>query len=526
MSMKRLKRGSVGLAVVALVALGVPGIAGAAAKSSSSGTPTIKSFKASPSSLASAGGSVTLSATVTGGTTCALSSTTTVPGLPPTVTCGTISVPLTLPANTTTKAVSYKFTLSATATKTAKATTTVKVAALVPPSVVSFSATPTSLPQTGGSATLSASVTGATSCAFSVSPTVTGLPDTVPCTSGTATVPVTLPANTTTKAAKYTFALSAIGATTVKATSVNVTVAAKAKTKSPKPKVISFTAAPQTLQADGGPVLLAAEVSSGNLCTFSSAPTNPIINGFPVTEGCPLGSASTTVNLGPNIGYSPETFTFNLKVTAPTGSGTATKSVTVTIEPEPTSLTISPTTSSIAPGGSQTYVVTGYDEDNNSLGVDTDATLDISGTGTCEGFTCTANDAGSYTVTATDGFATADATLNVDAVASLTLSPNTSTIAPDGSQTYVVTGYDADGNNLGPDINATLAIAPDGSCTGYTCTASALGPHTVTGTDGTATGQASLAVEDCSNLVPYADLEGCDLSGQNLNGIDLTGADL
>ncbi len=40
----------------------------------------------------------------------------------------------------------------------------------------------------------------------------------------------------------------------------------------------------------------------------------------------------------------------------------------------------------------------------------------------------------------------------------------------------------------------TFSIAPDGSCTGNSCTASNAGAHTVTGTDGAATGTASLTV--------------------------------
>ena len=487
MSIRRVKRGSVGLAVVALVSLGIPGIAGAAANSSTSAKPTVSGFTASPTSLASAGGSVTLSATVTGATSCELSSTKAAPGLPETVSCpsGQVSVPLTLPANTTTKAISYKLTLSATATKTAKADTTVTVAALIPPVVSSFSATPTSLAQTGGSVTLSATVTGTTSCVFSVSPAVSGLPQTVPCTGGSGSVSVTLPANTATKAATYKFALSAVGATTVNATSVTVTVAAKAKTtKPPKPKVISFTANPQTLQADGGYVELTATTTNGGLCTITAL---TLVYGFPDYTTCITGQATDQVHFVPNLGSTAETYTFTITVKGASGSGTAKSTTTVTVQPAPTSLTISPASSSIVPGGSQTYVVTGKDANGNNLGPDTGARLEISGTGTCDGFTCMANDAGNYTVTASDGLATADATLTVAAIASLAISPASSSIVPGGSQTYIVTGKDANGNNLGPDTAATLTISPDGSCTGMQCTASTMGPHTVTATDGTVT---------------------------------------
>lgn len=111
--------------------------------------------------------------------------------------------------------------------------------------------------------------------------------------------------------------------------------------------------------------------------------------------------------------------------------------------------------------------------------------------------------AGSYLVTATytgaDGFISSSdsASLQVNAgpLASLALSPSTASITAGGSQAYTATGSDQYGNSLG-DVTAqtTFAVSPDGTCTKATCTATAAGPHTVTGTDGTATGTAALTV--------------------------------
>ena len=338
-------------------------------------------------------------------------------------------------------------------------------------------------------------------------------------------MPLTLPANTTTKAASYTLTLSATATKTTKATTT-VTVAAKSETKTPKPVVTSFTASPQTLGADGGYIVLTATTKSGGLCNIAAS---SLVYGFPDHTTCITGSATTSVNMAPNLGSTAETYTFTITVNPASGtSKPAKKSVTVTVDPSPASLKISPTSSMIQIDGSQTYVVKSYNKDGKSLGVDTDATLAISGTGTCNGFTCTASDLGDYTVTATDGTATVDATLNVEAVASLTLSPDDSTIALGNSEDYTVAGLDENGNNLGNDTNATLAITPDGACTGYSCTASEVGVHTVTATDGNAIGQATLNVSTlgCSDLVPYADLEGCNFSAQDLSDLDLTGANL
>lgn len=65
----------------------------------------------------------------------------------------------------------------------------------------------------------------------------------------------------------------------------------------------------------------------------------------------------------------------------------------------------------------------------------------------------------------------------------IAISPSTATIAAGGSQPFTTQALDALGNNRG-DVTAgtTFTIAPNGSCTGATCTATIGGPHTVTAT--------------------------------------------
>ena len=72
--------------------------------------------------------------------------------------------------------------------------------------------------------TLSANVSNTTSCVFSVTPALTGLPATVSCTSGAGSVHVTVPANALATPKTYAFELSAVGTKTVKAPAA-VTVA-------------------------------------------------------------------------------------------------------------------------------------------------------------------------------------------------------------------------------------------------------------------------------------------------------------
>jgi len=115
--------------------------------------------------------------------------------------------------------------------------------------------------------------------------------------------------------------------------------------------------------------------------------------------------------------------------------------------------------------------------------------------------------AGSQTVTATDtamGSLTGSQTATVSAgpLASLALSPGSASIPSGGSQTYTATGADQYGNGLG-DVTAgtSFGIAPDGSCTGTTCTPSAGGTHTVTGTNSGKTASANLNVTAAARQV-------------------------
>ena len=89
--------------------------------------PTVTDFNANPSTLASTGGTVTLSAQVTNAKTCDFSSTPAITGLPSTVSCssGTVTKQVTVPANVETESVVYTFGLSVTGKTTvaAKATT-------------------------------------------------------------------------------------------------------------------------------------------------------------------------------------------------------------------------------------------------------------------------------------------------------------------------------------------------------------------------------------------------------------------
>jgi|GEM_PF-329005 len=77
----------------------------------------------------------------------------------------------------------------------------------------------------------------------------------------------------------------------------------------------------------------------------------------------------------------------------------------------------------------------------------------------------------------------------------LTLSPSSTTVTSETKQSYTATGFDKYNNSLG-DVTAgtTFSIAPNGSCSGASCSAGPAGVHSVEGTNGAATGQAALTV--------------------------------
>ncbi|MDP9074989.1 MAG: hypothetical protein M3N98_12615 [Actinomycetota bacterium] len=77
----------------------------------------------------------------------------------------------------------------------------------------------------------------------------------------------------------------------------------------------------------------------------------------------------------------------------------------------------------------------------------------------------------------------------------LVLTPGTATVAAGGSQAYTAEAFDRFGNDAGPVTGSTtLSIAPDGTCNATTCSATTPGRHTVTGSEGPATGTAVITV--------------------------------
>jgi PKD repeat protein len=118
----------------------------------------------------------------------------------------------------------------------------------------------------------------------------------------------------------------------------------------------------------------------------------------------------------------------------------------------------------------------------------------------------TYHDPGRYIVTliVSDPKGKQDATSKVIRVGSaeavldhIIISPSNATIQPGGSRSYTAEAFDTDGGSMGNVTAGTdFSIAPNGSCSGNTCTAEQPGAHTVTGTYHGESDQATLTVED------------------------------
>ena len=300
----------------AAIGVSTMGIAGATAATG----PTITNYKATPKQLTAKGGSVRLEAETTDTVNCEFSSSPAIKGLPTTIVCpnGHPGITVSIPANTTSKVITYFVTLKAIASNGATESDTLGVPEEPTPArITSFTASTSKLPDTGGPVTLTGKVTQATICVISVKPSIKGLPASVPCSGGSLTKTVTVPATTSGLEVEYVFVLTVtgLGGGSV-SSSTGVYVAAQ------PPTISSFTAAPTTVPAAGGTVTLTFKVNDAVDCNFGDAWDGPKGRGNPVSNvpnskpiSCTSGTytykATVTADTSTKI---PETITFTLQV--------------------------------------------------------------------------------------------------------------------------------------------------------------------------------------------------------------------
>jgi len=152
-----------------------------------------------------------------------------------------------------------------------------------------------------------------------------------------------------------------------------------------------------------------------------------------------------------------------------------------------TRLVLDPRGATVAAGVVEEFSVRGLDALGNEVGdLTADSVFRIRPGGSCAGARCSADEPGTYTVTATRIGTTVRGTaeLHVQAgrLAHLVLEPTVAEAVVGAGVQYRVRGFDAFGNPRGDVTGRTLLrIAPDGSCSGATCTAAQVGEHTVSG---------------------------------------------
>ena len=308
--------------------------------------PTISSAAAAPSTLSAAGGTVFILGSASGATSCSLTVSPSLSAGPWAPNCagGSFSQQVFVPNNPSTAAVvEYTFTLKAQNTVGSVTKTTSVVVAALPITISSFSSSSSTLSGPGGQITLSGAVIGASTCAITVSPALTGAPWSPSCTGGSFSKAFTLPLNSsTTKAVVYTFTATVKNSISTKTATTTVTVAPLDITK-----VDSFIASQGPVSLLGGPVTLSGTVEFATSCTITVSPT---LSGAPYSPSCSSGSLSQLVQLPKNPGAQAINYTFTLTGRGLAGVSTA-KTVTVSVPAAMPTVTQAATATIVQPRG-------------------------------------------------------------------------------------------------------------------------------------------------------------------------------
>jgi hypothetical protein len=324
---------------------------------------------------------------------------------------------------------------------------------------------------------------------------------------------------------------------------VSATLAPAAGGAAAPPVTLSFVSAPQTLVAGATSqtmsVTLTGAQGPARVSLTSDSPAGSFRDAADVATitfvDIAAGQTSASFRYRDTKAGTP-TVTAGAKASAGQWNGNKSASQLETVKAGPlASLALAPPTATITAGGSQAYSAQGADQYGNSLGnLTLQTAFSIAPDGSCTGAVCTASKTGVHTVTGTSGGVMGQARLDVQPspLDHIVVSPQSAQITVGGSQTYQVEAFDAAGNDLG-DVTAqsTLTIAPDGSCTGATCTAPVVGPHTVTAQDGSAQAQASLDVQraplDHIAISPQSStISAGESQAYGVEGFDAAGNDL
>ena len=284
-----------GAVVASLVAVVVGG-AGLPMQASATGpvVPVISNFAPSSASLLTAGGSITLTATLAAPARCSLKVSPAIAGLgsSPSCTGASLSEAVVVPANATASPIAYTFTLtSRNSAGSASATTTVTVAQVPTPAISNFVPSSTTVPNTGGSITLTATLAAAASCSLKASPAISGLDGQPDCSHGTLSLGVVILPNTTTSPINYSFKLRSVNDAGKGKASTTVTIE-----PSIPPTITGFAPSSATLHNTGGSITLSATLAAPATCSLKASPA---ISGLDAQPDCSHGTLSLGVVIPP-----------------------------------------------------------------------------------------------------------------------------------------------------------------------------------------------------------------------------------
>jgi uncharacterized protein YjdB len=229
--------------------------------------------------------------------------------------------------------------------------------------------------------------------------------------------------------------------------------------------------------------------------TYSNGTTQNLTSS--ATWSSSATSVATVSSGGLAIGVAQGAATITAK------SGTISGSTVLTVTtPVLTSISISPTTASVAAGYTEQYTATGTYSNGTTQNLTGSATWSSSATSIAtvsSGGLATSVAQGSATITAASGTISGSATLTVTAavLTSISVTPNLASVAAGQSQQFTATGTYSNGttqNLTGSStwISSTTSVATVNS-SGF-ATSAAQGSVTITVTSGTISGSANLSV--------------------------------
>ena len=219
--------------------------------------------------------------------------------------------------------------------------------------------------------------------------------------------------------------------------------------------------------------------------------------------GNPIGdvTSETTFSIAPDGSCTANTCSATVAgAHTVTGTdGSFTDDASMTVSPEALDhIVVSPADATIASGGSQSYTVEGFDVYGNSVATSRSGPRRTRSRRTARAPRTSAPPLSRVTTPsrpsaerrARPRSCTSPRRNDLDRD-----SPSSSTVLAGTGVTYTAQAFDSIGNPIG-DVTSetTFSIAPDGSCTANTCSATVAGAHTVTGTDGSFTDDASMTV--------------------------------